>query len=119
MTHSHITSWALAIILFIIAFGLHKSGKEKASKIVHMVLRLMYVIVIGTGVWMLYSLGSLPALYVLKTLVGLWVIVALEMILVRTKKGRKTTILWTQCIVALALVLYLGMTLPMGIWHFG
>ncbi|WP_445486614.1 YisL family protein [Niallia sp. 03133] len=119
MTHAHITSWLLALILFVIAYGLHKSGKEKGSKIVHMILRLMYLFVIGTGIWMLYTLGSLPPMYVLKTLVGLWVIVALEMILVRTKKGRQTTILWTQFVVALVLVLYLGMTLPMGLWHFG
>lgn len=118
MTHAHITSWALALILFVVALVLYKSGKEKGSKIVHMILRLMYLFVIGTGVWMLISLGSLPVKYLLKTLVGLWVVVMFEMILVRTKKERKTSILWIQFIVALVLVLYLGMTLPMGIWHY-
>ncbi|WP_445506420.1 YisL family protein [Niallia sp. 03190] len=118
MSHAHITSWLLALILFVIAFALHKSGKEKGSKIVHMILRLIYLFVIGTGIWWLYRLGSFPLMYILKTLAGLWVIAALEMILVRTKKGRKTTILWTQFVIALVLVLYLGMTLPMGMWSF-
>lgn len=110
MGHIHITTWALALILFAISLGLHKSGKEKGSKIVHMVLRLTYLYIIGTGVTMLTYTGLSP-MHVLKTLVGLWVIAMVEIILVRTKKGKKTSILWVQFIVAFVIVLYLGFTI--------
>jgi len=108
--HIHITAWSVALILFVVSLLLHKSGKDKGSKIVHMVLRLMYLAIIGTGVTMLTYTG-LDVMHTLKTLVGLWVIAMLEMIVIRTKKGRKTSILWIQFVVALIIVLYLGFTL--------
>ncbi|MEI2405744.1 YisL family protein [Niallia taxi] len=110
MGHIHITAWALALILFVISLLLFKGGKEKGSKIVHMVLRLMYLAIIGTGVTMLTYTG-LDVMHTLKTLVGLWVIASLEMILIRTKKEKKTIVLWIQFVVALIIVLYLGFTL--------
>lgn len=108
MIHAHITTWFLALVLFFIALMMHKSGKQKGLKVVHMVLRLFYLLIIGTGVWILSSLNSIDLLYVLKSLVGIWVIAMFEMIIIRTVKGKKTSILWGQFIVALILVLYLG-----------
>ncbi|KML44844.1 MULTISPECIES: YisL family protein [Bacillaceae] len=108
MIHAHITTWLLALVLFIIALIMHKSGKQKGLKVVHMILRLFYLLIIGTGVWILSSLNSIDLLYVLKSLVGIWVIAMFEMIIIRTVKGKKTSILWGQFIVALILVLYLG-----------
>ena len=110
MGHIHITAWSVALILFVVSLLLHKNGKEKGSKIVHMVLRLMYLAIIGTGVTMLTYTG-LDVMHTLKTLVGLWVIAMLEMIVIRTKKGKKTSILWIQFVVALIIILYLGFTL--------
>ncbi len=114
MIHSHITAWLLTIILFIVAFGLHKSGKARAAKIVQMALRLLYLIIIATGVWILFSINSISALYVVKSLVGIFVIAMLEMILVRTVKGKKTTMFWLSFAVSFGFVLYLGfMKLPL------
>lgn len=114
MTHAHITTWVVAIVLFFVVLSLQKSGKAKGAKIVHMVLRLFYLLIILTGVLMLFSISSIDMMYVLKSLVGIWVIAMLEMILVRTKKEKKTTVLWAQFVVALILVLYLGFSLPLG-----
>jgi Protein of unknown function (DUF1516) len=108
MIHAHITTWILALVLFFIALIMHKGGKQKGLKVVHMILRLFYLLIIGTGVWILSSLNSIDLLYVLKSLVGIWVIAMFEMIIIRTVKGKKTSILWGQFIVALILVLYLG-----------
>ncbi|MBG9547943.1 YisL family protein [Cytobacillus firmus] len=108
MIHAHITTWFLALVLFFIALIMHKSGKQKGLKVVHMILRLFYLLIIGTGVWILSSLNSIDLLYVLKSLVGIWVIAMFEMIIIRTVKGKKTSILWGQFIIALILVLYLG-----------
>lgn len=32
MIHAHMTAWFLALVLFFVALGLHKSGKEKRRK---------------------------------------------------------------------------------------
>jgi hypothetical protein len=113
MIHAHMTAWFLALVLFFVALGLHKSGKEKGAKIVQMVLRLFYVLILLTGFGLLFSI-NINLMYVLKAAVGLWVIAMLEMILIRTKKNEKVSILWVQFIVAVLLVLYLGFSLPLG-----
>ncbi|RSK46921.1 YisL family protein [Bacillus canaveralius] len=113
-THFHITVWFLALVLFFVALGLHKSGNQKGSKIVHMILRVLYLLIIATGAEFLFRIENVTLAYILKTAVGLWVIAMLEMILIRTKKQKKTSILWGQFIVALVLVLYLGLSLPIG-----
>ncbi|RSD29337.1 YisL family protein [Mesobacillus subterraneus] len=117
MIHAHMTAWFLALILFFVSLGLHKSGKEKGAKIVHMVLRLFYLLILLTGFMLLFSI-NINMMYVLKAAVGLWVIAMLEMILIRTKKNEKASILWIQFIVALLLVLYLGFSLPLGTYLF-
>ncbi|WP_210364623.1 YisL family protein [Bacillus sp. REN3] len=114
MIHAHMTAWFLAIVLFFVSLGLHKSGKEKGSKIVQMVLRVVYLLILLTGLMLLFSLDSISLTYILKAAVGLWVISLLELILIRTKKNEKASILWIQFIVALLLVLYLGFSLPLG-----
>jgi hypothetical protein len=112
MIHAHMTAWFLALVLFFVALGLHKSGKEKGAKIVQMVLRLFYVLILLTGFGLLFSI-NINLMYVLKAAVGLWVIAMLEMILIRTKKNEKASVLWIQFIVAVLLVLYLGFSLPL------
>lgn len=107
------TTWFIALILFFVALGLHKSGKEKGAKIVHMVLRLFYLLILLTGFLLLFSI-NINIMYVLKAAVGLWVISMLEIILIRTKKNEKASVLWIQFIVAVLLVLYLGFSLPLG-----
>lgn len=114
MVHAHMTAWFLALILFFVSLGLHKSGKEKGSKIVQMVLRVVYLLILLTGGMLLFSISTITIMYVLKAAVGLWVIAMLEMILIRTKKNEKASILWIQFVVALLLVLYLGFSLPLG-----
>lgn len=49
MTHWHITSWVVALILVFVSYGLYGSGKAKGAKITHMILRLFYIIIILTG----------------------------------------------------------------------
>ncbi|PFA66444.1 hypothetical protein CN378_14215 [Bacillus sp. AFS015802] len=114
-THAHITTWVVAIILFFVAFGLHSAGKKKGMKIVHMILRLFYLLIILTGALLFWKhQGINPALYGIKGLVGIWVIGMFEMILVRTNKGKSTNVLWILMVVSLLLVLYLGLRLPLG-----
>ncbi|PLR97666.1 YisL family protein [Bacillus sp. T33-2] len=118
MTHAHITAWVLALILFFVALGLHKSGKEKGFKVTHMILRVLYLLVLATGFMILFDLYKISMLYILKTAVGLWVIVMMELILNKTKTRTKTSVLWVQFIIALVLVLFLGFRLPLGVFRF-
>lgn len=118
MTHVHITSWLVAIILFFVALGLHKSGKQKGAKIVSMILRVFYLLIIGTGVWLLTSITHISMLYILKAAVGLWVIASMEFILMRTIRNRRTSVLWIQFAIAFLLALYLGLKLPIGFHPF-
>lgn len=117
MIHLHVTGWALAFILLFVVTVFYNQGKAKPGKILHMVLRLMYLVIIGTGVYMLisftYSGASQIGELVIKVIAGLWAIVAIELITVKTAKGKSTKAWWIQFIIAAILAIVLGfMRLP-------
>ncbi len=49
MTHLHITTWVVALILLFVSYSLYSSGSAKGAKITHMILRLFYILIILTG----------------------------------------------------------------------
>ncbi|HYK74982.1 MAG TPA: YisL family protein [Pseudoneobacillus sp.] len=118
MTHAHITSWLLALILFVIAISLHKSGKAKGFKIIKMVLRVFYLLILGTGLLLLFNYGMLKTdlslQYILKAAAGIWIVGLMEMILAKLARKQPTKVLWIQFIIAFLLALYLGFKLPLG-----
>nr|WP_263328373.1 YisL family protein [Neobacillus sp. Marseille-Q6967] len=114
MIHGHITAWVLAVILFVVALFLIKGGKAKGAKIVQMILRVLYLLIIATGVMMLTQVYNIDLMYILKAAVGIWVIGLFEMIISRTANNKKTNVFWIQFAIAFALVLYLGFSLPMS-----
>ncbi|MDY0407859.1 DUF1516 family protein [Paracerasibacillus soli] len=96
-THFHITAWVLAVILLIVVVVLHKQGKAKGAKITHMILRLAYLLILISGGILLYKYftiegmkASLRGEVVVKAIAGIWVIYAMEMIGVKTAKGKPT-----------------------------
>jgi hypothetical protein len=115
MTHAHITSWVIALILFFVTVSLQRGNSPKA-KMMQMILRLFYLVIIGTGMLLLHSIASIPPLYIVKAIIGIWVIGTMEMILVRTAKGKSTQMFWVQFVIAFIVVLYLGLTLPLGFY---
>lgn len=116
-THPHITTWIVAIILFVVALILHKKGQEKAAKIVQMILRLFYIAILVTGfiLYMNYAEWD-HMLYGLKFLFGLLVIVFMELVLVRTVKEKSTTIFWVLLIITFLITFFLGGKLPLN-WN--
>ncbi|WP_226037688.1 YisL family protein [Aquibacillus saliphilus] len=118
MTHLHITSWVLAFILFVLALLFYKQG-NKAGKILHMVLRLDYLLILYTGGDLLmdyFTANMMLGEVLVKSFAGLWLISMLEMILIKTKKEKPTKNLWIQLAIAFVIVLALGFgRLPMGI----
>ncbi|WP_152654871.1 YisL family protein [Oceanobacillus sp. CFH 90083] len=122
MTHMHITAWALGLILFIVALALYKKNSNKPATIVHMILRLVYLLIIISGgllTWDYIQGYSMPTLgeAIVKAIAGFWIVVMMEMILVGSKKGKAVTGKWVQFFIALIIVIILGFfRLPMGFY---
>lgn len=119
-THLHITAWALAVILTIVTTVLYQQHKDKVAKIFHMILRLLYIVILISGVQLLWiyfeSMHSLLIEALIKSFAGLWLIVAMEMISVNASKRRPTKSGWIQFAIAFLITLLLGFgRLPLGI----
>lgn len=114
MLHMHVTSWILGLILLLVAFFLYKQGNNKGATIVHMILRLMYLVIIFTGGYLLITVYlanfqmPLGAEAITKGLAGIWLVGAMEMLLGRTKKGKSGVSAWIQIAISLVIVLVLG-----------
>jgi hypothetical protein len=105
--HSHAGSWFLTILFFLLSYFFMSKGKLTVSKVIHMILRLFSLIMIATGVGMLIGL-HFPLTYVVKGLLALILIGLMEMILVRSRKGKAVKPLWITFVIVLILVLLLG-----------
>jgi hypothetical protein len=108
-TDLHVTSWVIAIILFIVALVVTN------PKVVHMILRLFYLIVIITGVALFITGMDLNEgmLYGLKLLSGILIIGMMEMTLVKKKKGKPYTMFLVLFLIFFLAALYLGFKLPL------
>ena len=114
-TVEHISMWLLAIILFFVSFKM--SGKS--LKITMMINRVLYILIIVTGVMLLFSISNINGEYIGKAVIGLWVIVSMEMTAVKRSKGKPYKSFLIQFWIAFVLVLLLGFRLPLGIQLFG
>lgn len=121
MVHMHITAWVVGLILFFIASSMYKSGKMKPATIVHMILRLFYLIIIASGILVLNELGfnlsNLNGEYIGKIILGIVTVAMMEMVLVKMKKEKPAKVFWIIFIIALVLTILLGIRLPGGIFH--
>ncbi|MFD1779607.1 YisL family protein [Fredinandcohnia salidurans] len=118
-THAHVTSWVVAIILFVIAATvLNKAGKEKSQKIVKMTLRLFYLFILATGALLLFGGVVIDGEYIGKAVLGILTIGFMEMILARSSKGKPNGLFWVLFIIVLILTIVLGAKLPLGMWRF-
>ncbi|MER1990222.1 YisL family protein [Solibacillus isronensis] len=113
-THMHITTWVLALVLFFIAA---LSGKK--LKAVHMILRLMYILVIVTGLSLFLEwrdkISESGMNYDMKVLFGILVIGFMEMVLVRKNKGKSVNMFWVLFGIVLLITLYLGLSMGIGV----
>ncbi|SET14376.1 Protein of unknown function [Oceanobacillus limi] len=119
-THLHITAWVLALILFAVAVMLHKQGNAKGSKIVQMILRLDYLLILYSGGDLIanYFGGDSPLMgeAIAKGIIGIWVIAAMEMTLAKIKKDKPAKGGYIQLIIAVILTFILGFVrLPGGL----
>ncbi|WP_058308171.1 YisL family protein [Gracilibacillus massiliensis] len=118
MTHLHITAWVLALILLFVSHAFYKKG-NKAGKILHMILRLDYLLILYSGGDLFAeSLAVNSPIFevIIKGVAGVWVIAAMEMILVKTSKSKPAKNFWIQLVIALVIALVLGFgRLPLSV----
>jgi uncharacterized membrane protein SirB2 len=112
MTHAHLTSLVLSLIFLIIIAVLQNKGKN--IKIWHMVLRVTYILVIGTGCMLFFAAYSIPLSYYIKAVLGIVMIGLFEMVILGKQKEKKTDVLWIAFSIVLVILFALGFTLPMG-----
>lgn len=116
-THLHIFTWVVAVILFLVATVMAKGSKGR--KVVHMILRLFYILVILSGVFLFFAWSSSdPAMYGVKFLLGVVTIGFMEMVLVRQNKDKPTTVFWALFFISLLATMFIGMSLPIGMDFF-
>ena len=93
MTHMHLTSWIIGILLFIVSLVMLKNKNEKAAKITQMIVRLFYILIFVTGIMLFFKVDANTSYHV-KMLAGILVIAVMELIFVAIKKGRSATFYW-------------------------
>lgn len=118
-THFHIFTWVVGILLFLVAAVM--ANGSKGRKITHMIARLFYVLILISGI-MLFIKGmdyGQGMLYGIKFLFGFAAIGLMEMVLVRSAKGKKTATFAILLFIVVIVTMFLGFKLPMGISWFG
>ncbi len=105
--HTHASFWVLTLLLFFISYFLLRGNKLKGQKITHMILRLFFVIMLLTGLGLVINLKFM-LVAVIKMLVAIWLIAAMELILVKGRKGESTGGLWVQFLISIIAVLVIG-----------
>ena len=116
-THLHITTWVIAVVLFLVAAFMHRDSKGR--KIMHMVLRLFYILIIITGLTLFIEWSSSdPMVYGIKFLLGIVTIGMMEMVLVRSKKQKPVTMFWALFALFLFATMFVGFMLPIGLDFF-
>lgn len=115
MTHLHITTWVIAVILFFVTYFKYRNGAERGAKIIHMISRLFYILIILSGGMLITNFSY----YAGKMILGIIVIVFMEMTLVRAKKSKSVGIFMSLFIITLIAVIYMGFSMPQGFHFFG
>lgn len=124
MIHLHLTALIIAVILFVAVYAMYKKDNTKENKtalILHMVLRVFYVLVLFSGI-MVY-VGNMEGIsnagdhmrYGIKALLGLFSIGFMEMAVVRLKKqSAQASMFLIICLVLIVATVILGSILPLG-----
>jgi hypothetical protein len=108
LVESHVGAWEAAFVLLIVGYILYLVNKHTIAKILHMILRLMAVIIVGSGLWMLFQFHAGDVLYYVKGLLGIVTIGLMEMALVRGSKNTPSAGFFAGALVLLVLVILIG-----------
>lgn len=106
---SHQGTWGLLIIAFLIAFALYRTRKITGGKVVAIILRLFYFIMIISGAGLL-ALTGFPILYIVKAFLALVMIGCMELALEQAKQGKNGWIGFIAALVSALIVVIIGYT---------
>ena len=128
MLHLHLTAIIVSLILFIAVFAMYKknnSSDNKPALILHMVLRVFYLLVLFSGI-MIY-VGNMEGIsaagshmqYCIKALLGILSVVFMEVAVVRLKKhSASANVLLVVTLILIIAAVIMGSTLPLGMLSF-
>lgn len=108
LREAHVGGWEVAFVLLIVGYILYRAGKAKVAKILHMLLRLMVVIILVTGAWLLFQFHTSDAYYYVKGLLAIVVFGLMEMSLGRARKQENSIGFFIGTLVVMVLVILLG-----------
>ncbi|MCM3216655.1 DUF1516 family protein (plasmid) [Niallia circulans] len=83
----HQGSWALLFILFFVTYFLYIKTKNRLATIMHMILRLFYVIMLFSGAGLVIAYDYVT-FYVIKGIIAVIMVALMEISCVRAKKGK-------------------------------
>ncbi|WP_059105030.1 DUF1516 family protein [Shouchella shacheensis] len=104
---SHQGAWAFLLIFFLIAFSLYKAHKMTSGKVISMILRLFYLIMIVSGSGLLYTYGF-PPHYVVKGIIAFVMIGFMEMTLRKVKRDQGGMVGFILASISALLVVIMG-----------
>lgn len=104
---SHTGSWAILVVLFLVSLLLFKLGKAKGGRIVQMVVRLFYIIMLVSGIGMLIGY-DFPTIYIVKGILAIGLIGAMEAVLGRAKRKEAIAIPLIVVVVLVVVVALMG-----------
>ncbi|WAA13041.1 DUF1516 family protein [Fervidibacillus halotolerans] len=117
MTHLHITTWVLTLLLFFTLFIVQKGENKRLVKGLQIALRVMYLFIIATGLHLFFQVDA-NFQYDIKMLAGILTIAAMELLFNSYKKGKLTKVFGFIFAAILIYTIYLGFRLPLGIFFY-
>ncbi|MGG1658515.1 YisL family protein [Brevibacillus sp. NRS-1366] len=108
LKEAHIGGWEVAFVLLIVGYILYRLGKAKAGKIVHMLLRLMIVIILVSGLWMLFQYHASDFYFYVKGILAIITFGLMEMSLGRARRQDASLGFFIGALVVMVLVIMLG-----------
>ncbi|MCD8502419.1 MAG: DUF1516 family protein [Bacillaceae bacterium] len=107
--HPHAYFWIMLVGLFVATFILYRAKKVTAGKVTHNLLRLFYIIMIGTGVALLV-LNDYPLITFLKAAIVIVMLYYMEKVLGLTKRSEAIASVkhWSILIATFTVVLLIG-----------
>ncbi|QRG66511.1 YisL family protein [Brevibacillus choshinensis] len=108
LKEAHVGGWEVAFVLLIIGYILYRVGKTKVAKVLHILLRLMMVIILVSGAWLLFQFHTSDIYYYVKGLLAIVTFGLMEMSLGRARKQEGSTGFFIGALVVIVVVIMLG-----------
>lgn len=113
-TYTHMTSWFILLFFYFFILIMYKGTKGR--KIMHILVRVMYVVVIITGGSLYYVMMHSDhwLAYIFKIIAGVLFIILAEITIIRANKSKKFQIPFLSSLAMIIFMMFMGYYLPMG-----